>query len=202
MGLLSPKKGPFLSLYPIISFGYLVTVGMPVTQHPPYRSVREELPHTAPTAGHAVRRSRATPGAGGPIHLTLAVGSGSDPRTIGQPMPVVTGLPSRRSAAPVAVRARRPQAEGSQSGPFGCPVGSQSRRHRRSRTGRLCSRRSSVLCRCQTSRRRTRQAFGHRPSLTDPIATYDAARRVPTGSPGSRTWSVHACSGSSTPRGR
>ena len=28
-----------------------VTVGMPVTRHPPYRSVREELPHTAPTSG-------------------------------------------------------------------------------------------------------------------------------------------------------
>jgi len=24
---------------------------MPVTRHPPYRSVREELPHTAPTSG-------------------------------------------------------------------------------------------------------------------------------------------------------
>ncbi len=28
------------------------TVGMPVTQHPPHRSVHEELPHTAPTSGH------------------------------------------------------------------------------------------------------------------------------------------------------
>jgi hypothetical protein len=24
---------------------------MPVTRHPPHRSVREELPHTAPTSG-------------------------------------------------------------------------------------------------------------------------------------------------------
>jgi hypothetical protein len=29
-----------------------VTVGMPVTRHPPYRSVREVLPHTAPTSGN------------------------------------------------------------------------------------------------------------------------------------------------------
>jgi len=29
----------------------LVAVGMPVTRHPPHRSVREELPHTAPTSG-------------------------------------------------------------------------------------------------------------------------------------------------------
>jgi len=38
-------------------------VGMPVTQHPPHRSVREELPHTALTLGQ-------TPGRG--------LGSGSD----------------------------------------------------------------------------------------------------------------------------
>jgi hypothetical protein len=33
----------------------LVAVGMPVAQHPPHRSVREELPHTAPALGHDVQ---------------------------------------------------------------------------------------------------------------------------------------------------
>lgn len=28
-----------------------VAVGMPVPRHPPHRSVREELPHTAPASG-------------------------------------------------------------------------------------------------------------------------------------------------------
>ncbi len=30
---------------------FSIAVGMPVTRHPPHRSVREELPHTAPTSG-------------------------------------------------------------------------------------------------------------------------------------------------------
>ena len=30
---------------------------MPVTQHPPYRSVREVLPHTAPTSGNNAETS-------------------------------------------------------------------------------------------------------------------------------------------------
>ena len=29
-----------------------VAVGMPITRHPPHRSVREELPHTAPASGY------------------------------------------------------------------------------------------------------------------------------------------------------
>ncbi len=34
-----------------------VAVGMPVTEHPPHRSVRAELPHTAPASGHDAKRS-------------------------------------------------------------------------------------------------------------------------------------------------
>ncbi len=34
----------------------IVAVGMPVSRHPPHRSVREELPHTAPTSGQTRRR--------------------------------------------------------------------------------------------------------------------------------------------------
>ena len=41
-----------------------VTVGMPVTQHPPYRSVRAALPHTAPTLGTWRRIARWDTGAG------------------------------------------------------------------------------------------------------------------------------------------
>ena len=29
----------------------MVAIGMPVARHPPHRSVRAELPHTAPTSG-------------------------------------------------------------------------------------------------------------------------------------------------------
>ena len=31
--------------------GAFIAVGMPVARHPPHRSVREELSHTAPTLG-------------------------------------------------------------------------------------------------------------------------------------------------------
>ncbi len=34
------------------SFAGMVAVGMRVTPHPPRRSVREELPHTAPASGN------------------------------------------------------------------------------------------------------------------------------------------------------
>ena len=34
----------------IVEFVF-IAVGIPVTRHPPHRSVREELPHTAPTSG-------------------------------------------------------------------------------------------------------------------------------------------------------
>lgn len=37
--------------------GMRVTVGMPVTWHPPHRSVREVLPHTAPTSGNDAETS-------------------------------------------------------------------------------------------------------------------------------------------------
>ena len=30
---------------------YIIAVGMPVTRHPPHRSVRADFPHTAPTSG-------------------------------------------------------------------------------------------------------------------------------------------------------
>ena len=41
-------------------FYYGVTVGMPVTRHPPYRSVRAALPHTAPalSRGESYLRER------------------------------------------------------------------------------------------------------------------------------------------------
>ena len=35
-----------------------VAVGMPVTRHPPHRSVREELPHTAPALGNDAQTLR------------------------------------------------------------------------------------------------------------------------------------------------
>ena len=39
---------PFsMPVYP----GAFIAVGMPVARHPPHRSVREELSHTAPTLG-------------------------------------------------------------------------------------------------------------------------------------------------------
>ena len=115
---------------------------------------------------------------------------------------MVIGLPSRRSAADLSVRPDRPQAEGYQPRPFGCGVGSPFHHSRAAQAVQPCSRRSQVLCRCQTSRRRTRQDYGHRPSLTDPPPPCGANRRVLPGSPGSRAWSVHACTGSQTPRGR
>ena len=31
---------------------FSVAVGMPITRHPPHRSVHEELPHTAPASGY------------------------------------------------------------------------------------------------------------------------------------------------------
>ncbi len=40
-----------LGFYHTKGFNF-VTVGMPVARHPPYRSVREVLPHTAPTSGN------------------------------------------------------------------------------------------------------------------------------------------------------
>ena len=30
---------------------YVIAVGTPITERPPHRSVRAELPHTAPTSG-------------------------------------------------------------------------------------------------------------------------------------------------------
>jgi len=49
------REFQFLSLHDIdrdvLWLLNLVTVGMPLTRHPPYRSVRAELPHTAPTSG-------------------------------------------------------------------------------------------------------------------------------------------------------
>ena len=51
-GILRPKNGFVFKLMAYLAAFYLVTVGMPVTQHPPYRSVHEELPHTAPTSGN------------------------------------------------------------------------------------------------------------------------------------------------------
>lgn len=47
----------FMQHYAMKTDTYRVTVGMPVTQHPPYRSVREVLPHTAPTSGNDVEIS-------------------------------------------------------------------------------------------------------------------------------------------------
>ena len=52
MGILRYKNGLVLELMPQLTAFYRVTVGTPVTRHPPYRSVREELPHTAPTSGN------------------------------------------------------------------------------------------------------------------------------------------------------
>jgi hypothetical protein len=37
---------------PVAFLQYMVAVGMPVTRHPPHRSVQEELLHTAPTLGY------------------------------------------------------------------------------------------------------------------------------------------------------
>ena len=48
---LSPIIDPIFNSFLKLSVIYRVTVGMPVTRHPPYRSVHEELPHTAPTSG-------------------------------------------------------------------------------------------------------------------------------------------------------
>ena len=35
----------------------LVAVGIPVARYPPHRSVRAELPHTAPASGHDANRA-------------------------------------------------------------------------------------------------------------------------------------------------
>jgi len=63
-----------------------IAVGMPVTRHPPHRSVREELPHTAPTSG----LNNAKP----LVWIRCA-----DHRRSFQNSPLVTVLSSRASAA-------------------------------------------------------------------------------------------------------
>ena len=43
---------------------YLVAVGMPLTRHPPHRSVRAVLPHTAPASGDDGETARWARGGG------------------------------------------------------------------------------------------------------------------------------------------
>ena len=65
---------------------------------------------------------------------------------------------------------------------------------RGSRT-RVCSPASSVLRVRQTAQRRACRPYRSRRSPTVPFHKH----RKPLGSPGSRVWNFHACSGSSTP---
>ncbi len=64
---------------------------------------------------------------------------------------------------------------------------------------RLCSGTSSVLRVCPTSHERACRTSRSVLSPADPAVP---RRRVFAGPPGSRAWSVHACSGSSTPWGQ
>ncbi len=64
---------------------------------------------------------------------------------------------------------------------------------------RRCSATSQVLRNRPTPHGRACRTLGHCPSPTGPPAL---CRGASVGSPGSRAWSIHACSGSQTPRGR
>ena len=185
-----------------------IAVGTALAGGPPHRSVRAELPHTAPTSGHerqasvGMRTPVTLPGVSCAVHSTRRPGSASGSRATGQNCP-------RSSAFPPA---------GPQPGGRGDATAHRQRvsnralsvarwvhsptiAHRIPPPG-LVPRRSQVLCRCQTSGQRTRQDCGHRPCLTGPSTAHGADRRALPGSPGSRAWSFHACAGSQTPRGR
>lgn len=137
-----------------------IAVGTALTGRPPHRSVREALPHTAPTLSQT---SRPAPR----VLLRLRnsmVGPALWPamRARGE-FPSVEPLPSAGSA-------------------------------RGSRT-RVCSPASSVLRVRLTARRSACRPYRPRRSPTGPRQE----TRTPLGSPGSRVWNFHACSGSSTP---
>jgi hypothetical protein len=67
----------------------IIAVGMPVTRHPPRRSVRADFPHTAPTSGVWRRMLDAH----APTHATQAPGSASGLRAIGTCSPWSTAFP-------------------------------------------------------------------------------------------------------------
>ena len=144
-----------------IAFGDKLTklfaVGTPVAGRPPHRSVREELPHTAPTSGGS--RKAFDLGRDAvfcpcpPLHVSCQVRSMLPPVSVYRSQtslpefPLVTGLPSGTSAT------------AQETTPY-------------------CSAPSSVLRRCQTARQRTRKDCGHGPSLTVPPKSSGGNRRA------------------------
>ncbi len=76
--------------------GTKVTVGIPVTRHPPYRSQRAELPHWAPNLGQTRRHS--LPPVSCPVRTTLLAASMCRSRSSCPEFPLFEGLCSTDSA--------------------------------------------------------------------------------------------------------
>jgi hypothetical protein len=119
----------------------MIAVGTALSGRPPHRSVRAELPHTAPTLDADWQTSRLVVRRA--VHATW----------------VWTGIrpSSGTGSGPVATAPRSPW-----SIPFPPPAPQAAARYR-------CSPASPVLWDCLTPRRRACQTFGISPSLTDPL---------------------------------
>ena len=145
-----------------------IAVGMALSGHPPHRSVLEELPHTAPTSGaqrksvcrfsHPVQSARRLP-------RPLRVGHGRPNSVPLGHRPSLGSLLRRLPRAGVRCRSgawlfRRFR--------FTCPFSSG---HGVGSSRSLASfDPSSVLCRCQTSRRRAWRSYGL--GLSRPVRTH------------------------------
>jgi len=147
----------------------MIAVGTALTGRPPHRSVREELPHTAPPLGPGDQSSTRRAHLSHACHRRCLARSGAASGTskTGITFPLGVPLSSTGSVAGVPVLFVRID------GTMG--------------TSDFLSAFMSTLPSLTFSDRSARRRTRH------------SAPRKPTGSPGSRAWSFQACSGSSTP---
>ena len=172
---------------------FVVTVGMPVARHPPYRSRRALLTHRAPTSGAdlqvklpvvsvpALLASRA----GEADWLCMAVAAFLRSESIQiSPFSPLSRFSARCLFCQIGFPSVRPLSSTASAG--------------RIRTC-LCSAASWVLWACPTSHLCSSQSCSLRIHCADP-ATISSGPDM--GSPGSRAESFRACMGSATARGR